>query len=129
MKFCKIPHSKYMENRVLPKILKISSELIFLSNRVLQRKSFLIACFFPCYLNGKNEASDASSWNLDSLTVWNIFYYLFGNDFQRENQKTNLGNKECPSIHTTNNQNALKLEKNVGFKMHERISNQSVLSK
>ena len=34
---------------------------------------------------------------VDPLTVWNIFYYFFGNDFQRENEKkikNNLGNKE-----------------------------------
>ena len=37
---------------------------------------------------------------LDPITIWNIFYYFFGKDFQRENEKKmNLGNKERPSVH------------------------------
>ena len=75
---------------------------IFLSNRVLWRKIFVIVCFSPFYLNGKNEVTRSRGYQpfqLDPLTIWNIFYYFFGNDFQRENEKkTNLGNKERPSI-------------------------------
>ena len=42
------------------------------------------------------------SVKLDPLTIWNIFYYFFENNFQRENEKKmNLGNKERPSVHET----------------------------
>ena len=35
------------------------------------------------------------------LTIWNIFYHFFRNDFQQENEKKiNLGNKERPTEYT-----------------------------
>ena len=51
---------------------------IFLSDRVLWKKSFLIVCFSPCYLNGKNEVFGAST----SLSNWTlspcgIFFIIF----------------------------------------------------
>ena len=119
MKFRKISHLKYMGKKGVTECLKTPSELlqknlkkfmvifymnihlheffqIFLSNRVLWRKSFLIVCLSPYYLNGKNEVSGASTSRPNwTLSPWNIFYNFFGNDFQREKEKKmNLGNKE-----------------------------------
>ena len=51
---------------------------IFLSNRVLWRKIFLIVCFSPCYLNGKNEVSGASTSRYNwILSPYGIFFIIF----------------------------------------------------
>ena len=40
------------------------------------------------------------SVELDPLTIWNIFYYFFGNFLHGDaDEKMNLGNKERPNVH------------------------------
>ena len=49
---------------------------IFLINRVLWRKIFLIVCFSPCYLDGKNKVSGEqncrSNWTLSPCGIFFI---------------------------------------------------------
>ena len=101
MKFRKISRLKYMGKKGVSECLKTPSELlqkiwknswwffiltyismnffqIFLSDRVLWRKSFLIVCFSPCYLNGKNEVLSAStSLSNWTLSPYGIFFIIF----------------------------------------------------
>ena len=54
---------------------------IFLSNRVLWRKILLIVCFSPCYLNGQNGVSGASTirynWTLSPYAIIFIIFFLY----------------------------------------------------
>ena len=51
---------------------------IFLRNRVLWRKSFLIVCFSRCFLNGKNEVSGSSTRRSNwTLSPYGIFFIIF----------------------------------------------------
>ena len=51
---------------------------IFLSNRVPWRKSFLILCFSPCYLNRKIVVSGASTSRSNwTLSLFGIFFIIF----------------------------------------------------
>ena len=51
---------------------------IFMSNRVLSIKSFLIVRFSPCYLKGKNELSGASTRRFNwTLSTYGIFFIIF----------------------------------------------------
>ena len=51
---------------------------IFLSNRVLWRRIFLIVRFSLCYLNGKNEVSGASTTRSNwTLSPYGVFFIIF----------------------------------------------------
>ena len=52
------------------------------------------------------------SVELDPLTIWNIFYYFFGNFLQGDtDEKVDLGNKERPNTHITRNINFQQYDK------------------
>ena len=75
---------------------------IFLSSRVLKIKNFLPIDFSPCYLNGKLRpfGGGVKSVELYPLTIWNIFYYFFGNFLHVDtDQKVDLGNKKRPNTY------------------------------
>ena len=47
------------------------------------------------------------SVELDPLTIWNIFYYFFGNFLDGDtDEKVDLGNKERPNDHNIQNLHA-----------------------
>ena len=79
----KLPQNCYKNLKKFMVIFHINIHLheffqIFLSNRVLWRKSFLIVCFSPCYLNGKNEVSGASTSRSNwTLSPYGIFFIIF----------------------------------------------------
>ena len=77
---------------------------IFLRSRVLKRKNFLTIDFPQCYSFGKLRPFGRVGFKsvaLDPLTIWNIFYYFFGNFLHDDTHEiVDLVNKERSNTHS-----------------------------